>query len=86
MSTEDRFEQLLDFLEQLEEAHIYYSLAKSRFRMVSVQLVVPGERWEVDFGEDDIDIEVFRSEGVHDWEQGAKLKELFERFADNSST
>jgi hypothetical protein len=83
MPAMDRFYQIIDFLERLEEAHIHYTLAKYRDRMISVLITVPGERWEVDFGEDSVDIEVFRSEGkVEDWKEGAKLEELFERFSD----
>jgi hypothetical protein len=72
---------LLDFLDRLDAANIYYRLRYSRPRMVRVDVSVPGERWEVEFGEDGaIDVEVFVSRaGV---EGAERIEELFERFSD----
>jgi hypothetical protein len=56
------FSNLLGFLNRLQEARIPYSIRHSRSDAVMVRVVVPGERWEIDFLEDgDIDVEVFRS-------------------------
>ncbi len=58
------FSNLLGFLRRLEEARIPYTIRHSRDDAVMVEVVVPGERWEVDFLEDgDVDVEVFRSAG-----------------------
>lgn len=60
------FSNLLAFLNRLQDAHIPYSIRHSRSDAVMVRVVVPGERWEIDFLEDgEVDVEVFRSsEGV----------------------
>jgi hypothetical protein len=58
------FSNLLAFLRRLEEARIPYTIRHSRADAVMVEIVVPGERWEVDFLEDgDVDVEIFRSVG-----------------------
>ena len=44
-------EQLLRFLNMLEEKSIYYRLNKVREEAVMVEIAVPGERWEVEFME-----------------------------------
>jgi hypothetical protein len=64
-NSSDVFGHLLGFLRRLTEARIPYTLRHSRDDAVMVEVVVPGERWEVDFLEDgDVDVEVFRSSGV----------------------
>jgi len=46
-----------------------------------VTVVVPGERWEVEFFEDhNVAVEAFRSSGAISGPE--KLDELFERFSD----
>jgi hypothetical protein len=48
-----------------------------------VQIAVPGERWEVEFGVDgEVEVEVFKSDGTI-LGSGA-LADLFERFDDAS--
>ena len=74
--------ELSKVLAQLRAAGLYYTLRDTREdAVVSVDVSVPGERWEVDFLTDGtVDIEVFRSDGtLYD---GTKLEELFQRFAD----
>ena len=61
---------LLDFLEMLEKARIWYRLSKIR-DAVLVEIAVPGQRWEVEFFADgSIEREVFEStndvEGIAD--------------------
>ena len=73
--------QLLEFLVQLKQAGIYYTLAHNRDEAVMVLIAVPGERWEVEFLADGtIDVEIFVSSG------GVKgpesLTRLFEEFSD----
>jgi hypothetical protein len=81
MNKKDNLTALLDFLDRLEAVGIYYTLSIHRPRMIMISIDVPGERWEVEFGEDgDIDVEVFVSlKGVGGPE---RLDELFERFSD----
>ena len=58
------FSHLLAFLGRLSAARIPYTIRHSRPDAIMVRVVVPGERWEIDFLEDgDVDVEVFRSAG-----------------------
>lgn len=75
------FKTLLDFLEKLEAAHIYYRLSATTPRAIMVNIDVPGERWEVEFREDGaVEVEVFVSRG--DIEGREAIEELFRRFSD----
>jgi hypothetical protein len=67
-------------LERLRAARIQYRLRNDREGAVSVDIAVPGERWEIDLlGDGTVEIEVFKSDGtIHD---GAKLEELWRRFS-----
>ena len=50
-------------MEELEEAKIHFNLSKIR-NTILVEIAVPGERWEVEFMEDNsIVIEKFISDG-----------------------
>ena len=72
---------LLDLLDRLKAAHIYYTLADPTEGAVMVKVAVPGERWEIEVHEDGrISVEVFvSSAGV----QGPELlDDLFRRFSD----
>jgi len=58
-------QKLLDFINRLEQPKIHYTLEHNRDETVMVLVVVPGERWEVEFYADgEVEIEVFRSQGV----------------------
>ena len=58
------FSKLLMFLERLDKAKITYSMEHSRDEAVMVNLVVPGEYWEIEFLEDgEIEVECYRSNG-----------------------
>jgi hypothetical protein len=72
--------KLLKFLKKLDDASIYYKLNKVRDSIL-VEVVVPGERWEVEFFEDGkIEIEKFISTGtIYD---SNELKNLFDNFSD----
>jgi hypothetical protein len=77
----DRFDCLITFLRQLDEAGIHYELDHYREDAVSVRVSVPGERWEVDFLQDGgVDVERFRSDGSIGDE--SLLDDLFARFSD----
>ena len=57
-------DQLLDFLNKLEEHQIYYRLNKVR-DAIMVEIAVPGQRWEVEFSPDgSIEVEKFITTGV----------------------
>ena len=60
----DQYSRLLDFLDALQEKKTYFELGYHTDRAIMVSVVVPGERWEVEFLEEGrIRIEVFRSTG-----------------------
>jgi len=72
---------LYDLLDRLRRAKIHHRIRDDREDAVSIDVVVPGERWEIDLLADGtVDIEVFRSDGAIQGE--AKLNELFQRFSD----
>lgn len=74
-------ERLSRLLCRLKEARIYHQLRDTRENAVSVDVAVPGERWEIDVLEDGtVEVEVFKSDGtIHD---ESKLSELLQVFAD----
>jgi hypothetical protein len=78
---EDRFERVLAFLRRLDQAQIYYSLSHYREDAISIEVVVPGERWEVDFLDDGtVDVERFVSNGeIYD---ESMLRELFAKYSE----
>ena len=56
------FGRLLDLLNRLDAARIYYKLDHTRPDSVMVDVSVPGWRWEVEFMADgSLDIERYRS-------------------------
>jgi len=73
-------EKLIDFLEELDNSKIYYKLNKIRDSIL-VEVVVPDERWEIEFMRDgEIVIEKFKSDlNIYDEKE---LKNLLENFKD----
>ena len=72
--------QLTEFIKKLETANIAYNLDRVR-DAVMVVVVVPGERWEVEFmDEGGVEVEVFRSDGSIQDE--TSLSRLFEVHGD----
>lgn len=72
-------QKLLDFLNRLEENHIYYRLNKVRDAIL-VEIAVPGQRWEVEFFRDGtIDVEKFITTG--EITGASALDDLFNQFA-----
>lgn len=60
----DVFSKLMAFLADLENGKIYYTLAHQRDNAIMVAVVVPGERWEVEFCDDgSVEVERFISNG-----------------------
>ena len=70
---------IIDFLEQLEDAQIFYQLTKVRDGIL-VEIAVPGQRWEVEFMRDGrIEIEKFLSDGTI--YPSTEIQELFQIFS-----
>lgn len=80
----DAFHQLLDLMTRLREARIFYSQRQSRDEAVMIEVVVPGQRWEielVDYG-DEVHVEIERFISTGSIEGEAALDELFADFSD----
>jgi len=76
----DRLNQLIDFLDRLEAAKIYYQLNKVRDGIM-VEIAVPGQRWEVEFMADGgIEVEKFVSNSEIFGE--SEIDAFFETFSD----
>jgi hypothetical protein len=76
----DGLKRLIEFLDKLDEAKIYYRLNKIRDSIL-VEIAVPGQRWEVEFMEDgSIEIEKFLTQSKICDEQ--ELEVLFRDFSD----
>ena len=74
---EDIYDNLLNFLHRLNEASIYHSIDQVRPEALMVVVVVPGERWEIEFMNDGtIEVEKYRSNGTI--EDETTLADLFE--------
>ena len=73
--------KLLTFLNRLEEANISYRLDHVRDAIMIIA-VVPGERWEIEFFEDDhVEVERFTSAGS--MEDETALDELLTKHGDS---
>lgn len=74
-------DSLYALLERLRRAKIHYRMRDDREGAVSIDVTVPGERWEVDvLADGTVEVEVFKSDGTIFDE--TKLNELFGRFSD----
>lgn len=70
-------DKLIVFLEELEQAGIWYHLTHVR-DSIMVVLAIPGQRWEVEFFEDgQVEVERFVSTGMED---ETVLPELFKEY------
>jgi hypothetical protein len=59
------YDNLLQFLDRLDESAVPYHLARVRREAIMVQFALPGERWEVEFLDDGaIEVERFASDGT----------------------
>ena len=72
--------KLIEFLNELEKRSIYYTLNKTCNDYVMVEIAVPGERWEVDFSDNEIRIEKFKSNG--DIYDEFEINVMFDDFSD----
>ena len=70
------FNNLVSFLQKLDQQGISYTLAYHRDEAVMITVAIPGERWEVDFLSDgSVEVERFISNGEILGEEA--LSELF---------
>lgn len=74
-------QKLLDFLQELDERSIFYTLTSVRSDAIMVEIAVPGAHWEVEFFADcHVEVEVFgKSSGIEGEEA---LTRLFEEHSD----
>jgi hypothetical protein len=72
------FGRLLDLLNRLDAAHLYYKLDHTRPDSVMVDVALPGWRWEIEFMADgSLDVERYQSlSGVEN--DPALIESLFE--------
>jgi hypothetical protein len=76
------FEKLVDFLTTLERVKMTYRLSHFRADAITVELAIPGERWEVEFFADGtVEVERFRSLGDTSTDE-AVLTELIRNYVD----
>jgi hypothetical protein len=79
--SENPLENLIEFLRKLDQHKIFFRLSRPRDEAIMVEIVVPGERWEVEFFADGhTEIEIFGpSSGVIN---EANLERLWTQFSD----
>lgn len=71
---------VLTLLRRLQAARIHYRLEQIRDDAIAIEVVVPGERWEIEFLESgEVEIEIFRSRG--EILDAQALDDLFARFS-----
>ena len=75
-----KIKKLINFLEELEDKGIFFSLDKIRDSIL-VEIAVPGEKWEVEFFADK-HIEVERYVSVGEICDESELEILFRDFSD----
>ena len=80
MSGAMRERSLNEFLNRLDEFRAPYRIRKIRSESIMVEVVVPGEHWEIEFMDDGtVEIERFRSSGeIRDEKQLEELWPMLE--------
>jgi hypothetical protein len=72
---------LLELLGRLEAAKIHFTLARNQEDAITVEVAVPGQRWEIDCHSDGrIDVEIFKSDGAI--RDASAIDELLHNFSD----
>lgn len=76
-------QKVIDFLERLREANLAFRLDSVR-EAVMVEVMIPGEHWEVEFFPDGhVEVEVYRSTGAEaGLEDESSLERLFAESAE----
>ena len=63
----DTYKELLSFLNRLDQAKLHHVLRHSRPDAITIEVFVPGERWEIEFvdcgDEVQTEVEIYRSNG-----------------------
>lgn len=73
------FDKLVVFLQNLEQQKVSYMLGHYRDEAIMVTVVMPGERWEVEFlSSGSVEVEKFISNGEIAGEEA--LRELFTKY------
>ncbi len=76
-----KVKNLIDFLNTLEKNNIFYKLTKTRDESIMVEVAVLGQRWEIEFMDDDtIEVEKFIFDNTMYDEK--ELEILFRDFSD----
>lgn len=58
-------ETVVGLLKRLQGNHISYTLAHNQEDAITIEAVVPGQRWEIDcYADGEIDVEIFKSDGT----------------------
>ena len=72
-----KLKALTEFLDRLDAADLHYAVSSISEGAVLVSVMVPGERWEVEFpAEGDVNVELFESDGKI--REASALKKLFD--------
>jgi hypothetical protein len=69
------FQKFFRLLLKLEDAKIFFNLARTREETITVEVDVPGQRWEIDcYADGEMEVEIFKSDGqIHNERILAKL-------------
>jgi len=60
----DKLEKLIEFLNKLEKANIYFQLGRIREESILIEATVPGQLWEIEFLRDgSVDVQIYKSDG-----------------------
>lgn len=74
-------QDVLELLGRLEAAKIHFTLARHQEDAITIEVVVPGQRWEIDcYGNGKMDIEIFKSDGAI--RDASAIEELLQAFSD----
>jgi hypothetical protein len=77
----DAYKELLNFLNRLTDAKLHHAVRHSRPDAITIEVFVPGERWEVEFvdygDEVHVEVEIYRGGGVTGDEK--TLEDLFRK-------
>jgi hypothetical protein len=84
----DAFRSILDLLRRLDEARIAYQLRHSREDALMIEVIVPGQRWEIEFVDygDEVQVEVERFVSNGHIDDESALDELFAKFSDKEES
>ncbi|HVA45101.1 MAG TPA: hypothetical protein VNH11_01835 [Pirellulales bacterium] len=78
---ENELKGVLELLGRLEAAKIHFTLARNQEDAITVEVAVPGQRWEIDcYSNGMLQVEIFKSDGsIRD---ASAIDELFQDFSD----